>query len=306
MNSVTLEVLIAMAGAYFVLAFVLTAVIEALAAFFGWRSELLRETIENFVGDRRLSRLFYSDPVIRSLFSPRSLGRSPQPPSSIRPKTFAETLVRLLFRPPSNGSKTKELTAKYVVDRLDELRKSSPEERLPLISRLRYCSERARTRSKRIGEEFGEAFLAEVGTLFSEVVDRLKGRYRRRVMVWSICIGLVGSACINFDSIGLVSTLYENSQAREAVVADSVVLVQGGDSIGVSEAKEQLGSLPPGGGGEDDFSGVGLPIKVIGFLISGLALSLGAPFWFDLLKMLVNIRSSGGVPQQTIVVKNEK
>ena len=35
---------------------------------------------------------------------------------------------------------------------------------------------------------------------------------------------------------------------------------------------------------------------ISGWLITALAISLGAPFWFDLLKLLINIRNSGKVP----------
>lgn len=37
-------------------------------------------------------------------------------------------------------------------------------------------------------------------------------------------------------------------------------------------------------------------IKIIGWLITGLAVALGAPFWFDLLNKLVNLRGSGPKP----------
>jgi hypothetical protein len=35
--------------------------------------------------------------------------------------------------------------------------------------------------------------------------------------------------------------------------------------------------------------------KILGILLTTLAMSLGAPFWFDMLKKAVNIRSSGGL-----------
>ncbi len=35
------------------------------------------------------------------------------------------------------------------------------------------------------------------------------------------------------------------------------------------------------------------PLKILGFLITAVALSLGAPFWFDLLNKFVNIKGSG-------------
>ncbi len=39
-----------------------------------------------------------------------------------------------------------------------------------------------------------------------------------------------------------------------------------------------------------------LVTKLLGFLLTALAVSLGAPFWFDLLRKMVNIRSSGNRP----------
>jgi hypothetical protein len=38
--------------------------------------------------------------------------------------------------------------------------------------------------------------------------------------------------------------------------------------------------------------------RLVGFIITGLMLSLGAPFWFDLLKKLVSIRSDGVKPEE--------
>jgi hypothetical protein len=36
--------------------------------------------------------------------------------------------------------------------------------------------------------------------------------------------------------------------------------------------------------------------KLLGWLLTALAISLGAPFWFDLLKKVINIRGAGGKP----------
>lgn len=38
--------------------------------------------------------------------------------------------------------------------------------------------------------------------------------------------------------------------------------------------------------------------KILGFILTALAISMGAPFWFDMLKKLVNIRSSGANPYE--------
>lgn len=40
-------------------------------------------------------------------------------------------------------------------------------------------------------------------------------------------------------------------------------------------------------------------LKIIGFLVTGGAAAQGAPFWFDILKRLVNIRGTGTKPEET-------
>jgi hypothetical protein len=37
-------------------------------------------------------------------------------------------------------------------------------------------------------------------------------------------------------------------------------------------------------------------LKIIGWLITALAVAMGAPFWFDLLSRLINVRGSGPKP----------
>jgi hypothetical protein len=51
--------------------------------------------------------------------------------------------------------------------------------------------------------------------------------------------------------------------------------------------------------------GYGLP-KILGLLISGCAACLGAPFWFDVLKKLTNVRSAGKNPTEEKEKKKEK
>lgn len=42
----------------------------------------------------------------------------------------------------------------------------------------------------------------------------------------------------------------------------------------------------------------GILLKLFGLLISGVAAAQGAPFWFDILKKTINIRSSGANPTE--------
>lgn len=44
---------------------------------------------------------------------------------------------------------------------------------------------------------------------------------------------------------------------------------------------------------------LGLLQLLLGWAVSGIAIAMGAPFWFDLLGKLVNVRNSGGKPRRT-------
>jgi hypothetical protein len=63
-----------------------------------------------------------------------------------------------------------------------------------------------------------------------------------------------------------------------------------------------LGWIGPLTAGENSFaseqipSGWGWLSKIFGLLISALAVSLGAPFWFDILSKFMNVRGTGKVP----------
>ncbi len=41
------------------------------------------------------------------------------------------------------------------------------------------------------------------------------------------------------------------------------------------------------------------PVNVLGWIVTALAISLGAPFWFDLLGKLVQLRGTGTKPEET-------
>jgi hypothetical protein len=43
----------------------------------------------------------------------------------------------------------------------------------------------------------------------------------------------------------------------------------------------------------------GWALKIIGLSLTAIAVSLGAPFWFDVLNKLINIRSAGKQPERS-------
>ncbi len=93
--------------------------------------------------------------------------------------------------------------------------------------------------------------------------------------------------------------------AREAELAASVARVSALNlPLGWSEAESPFTAEPlgPNAGGSVGwfFSRVGKAISrhLFGWALTAFAISLGAPFWFDILNRVVNIRSAGKAPEE--------
>ena len=66
----------------------------------------------------------------------------------------------------------------------------------------------------------------------------------------------------------------------------------------MEQIKGELKKLPLGWGhSESPKDSLAWAVKAIGIVFTGLALAFGAPFWFDVLSKLVQLRSSGRKPE---------
>jgi len=117
---------------------------------------------------------------------------------------------------------------------------------------------------------------------------------------------------VNADTLMIVKELWNDQALRSAVVAQAEKKVQSTSPADLLDQKASLQQLagairatnapPIGWSGEvgdvrafpDTAATVCL--KILGILLSSFAVVLGAPFWFDLLNNLINLRSSGNPP----------
>ena len=162
---------------------------------------------------------------------------------------------------------------------------------------------------------------AKLATWFDDVMDRSSGEYKRRASKRALFIGTILAFAFNVDSIAIAKTLWREPTLRQVIVAQAnnsepqaslKQVEQLGIPVGWSTAPptnkqncewtpgqnvyfcikingsyQVLNDLPP----LNDL--LGLSLKFLGLLISGIAAAQGAPFWFDILKKLINLRSSG-------------
>ena len=170
---------------------------------------------------------------------------------------------------------------------------------------------------------------------FDNAMDRVSGQYTRKAQLITIAVALALTAVANADSFVIADTFNRDQELREAVVGLAQQTVQdpaydaclaGTPTAFEDLATEDAGAAPTPTPAEcdtalanrleDQVAELGLPLgwseenvpnrnlrdwsaKVAGLLFTGFAVSLGAPFWFDLLKRFVNIRATGKVPEQT-------
>jgi hypothetical protein len=153
---------------------------------------------------------------------------------------------------------------------------------------------------------------------FNEVMDRASGAYKRTSQRWLLGIGLSLAVVFNVDVINVYHNLSINATLRNMVADAAGTFVNNSaapvapnlDNPDINAARQKIGSLvneniaaiesPLGLGWEtvdwQQFSGKWVLYKLIGWLTTAIGISLGATFWFELLRKLVNLRASGPAP----------
>ncbi|HXL72861.1 MAG TPA: hypothetical protein VN963_04475, partial [bacterium] len=144
---------------------------------------------------------------------------------------------------------------------------------------------------------------------FNDVMDRASGWYKRKIALVTLILGLFLALALNADSLELTGRLYNDPAVRAALAAEAQAAVQKVQPEGTTADPAQitqqvlqqsqaltplLGNWPETPDGKNQ--GFWWFFKVLGILLTGFAVSLGAPFWFDTLGKLVSLRGAGPKP----------
>lgn len=140
--------------------------------------------------------------------------------------------------------------------------------------------------------------------------------YKRNMQILSFIVSLFVAGILNIDTLALVEHLYKDKELRTTVAEFAIRFGEQHRSQDInaclgkpSEARKQddqckdllglvdaiqsknkdLGQLPIGWS-DSATSHTSQPLRMVGWFLTALAASLGAPFWFDLLTKLVNVR----------------
>lgn len=153
---------------------------------------------------------------------------------------------------------------------------------------------------------------------FNTSMDRVSGWYKRRAQLFILIIGFIVVVFLNADSVAIVKALNTDKSLRELVVAQATKYVDQAASSPVPDCgkdkdkdspqckleqrKKQLEALglPLGWKNPDDPARQlkwddfwkAVPDHLLGWLLTAFAISLGAPFWFDMLNKFIVVRST--------------
>lgn len=139
---------------------------------------------------------------------------------------------------------------------------------------------------------------------FNQTMDRAKGWYKKKMAFLSFFTGLVVAVSFNVDTIFITRELKNDLSIREALMAQVEAYSNSGQGIEMSDALSDSVSANASRINETlslstyhNFTGSSPLRAVTGWLLTALALSFGAPFWFDLLNKLMKLRTSVPVQQ---------
>jgi hypothetical protein len=285
-GSEILEVAVGMGFLYLLLSLLCSVITEAIARIFAMRSGTLRSGIRNLLSDPEgdgLAKEFYEHPLIKGLYRQSWFDRTAKrggKPSYISPNVFALALFDTVApaNPKLKQKASDDLRSRVLGIGNDDLKRAL----LVCVDDADGDLDRAR---------------ANVESWFEEAMERVGGWYKRKMQLIILAVAAAVSVALNVDSFNVANALWNDAALRDSVIA--AAQRDTGEPLGsdLSMIEERLGGLGlPLGWGPLPQDPIAWVVKVAGLLFTTIALSLGAPFWFDLLNRFVGVGSSGRSP----------
>jgi hypothetical protein len=188
---------------------------------------------------------------------------------------------------------------------------SAPEEKLKSIRAVALQLEASRpelSASLRQGlailSEASSDYVAKVNTWFDQTIDRVSQRFAANTRLITFAAGLVLAVVLQVDTVLLVNRLSADDKMREAFLAQGRAMQQ-------AQAGQAAPAAPTDVSGIDrqylsflaEYGVISVPrwadwrerwrhVNPVGVLVTGLLLSLGAPFWYNALSRLLQLRSA--------------
>ena len=312
MNMPVLDVAIGLSFVYLLLSLMCTTVNEMIAGVWKTRARFLDKGVNRLLGgDDEMKKQLYQHPMIRSLAE----SDTALCPSYIPADKFATALLDIIS---GAGKSLGDVAA------LREGVKLLKNERLRVA--LTAIFDKSNDDAALVRRHLEQ--------WFDENMDRVSGWYKRNAQINTAVLACVITLAMNADTVQLASVLWTSPTLRAAMVEQararsqkarpeaSLPLVEYPDKtkprashpVNVPEqalTRDETAQLAALTGWQRERQelaawrsgkeGSPAPWRLVarhllGWLLTAIALSLGAPFWFDTLNRFMNIRNAGRAP----------
>lgn len=293
-GSLALEIGISLSLLYLLLGLMCSVLNEWMAGILDMRAKNLWDGVRNLLYDSEgtgLAKQLYNHALVKNL------GKAGTLPSYVPSRAFAMALFDLVA--PVHDSTTTRT--------LQDIRNSV----------ANISNEQVKTTLVALIDDAGDDIKKareNVERWYDDAMDRVSGWYKRKTQVFILVWALAVTLSVNADTILIANTLAHDATLRASLVAMAEVTAKEALPENATQAMERIKQmsteteklgLPIGWSREPNDpkslpSGIGgWALKIIGLSLTAIAVSLGAPFWFDVLNKLINIRSAGKQPERS-------
>jgi hypothetical protein len=325
-GSEILEVAIGVIFVFLLVSVICTAIREGMESFLKTRAAFLEHGIREMLHDRGavgIARSFYTHPLINSLYAenytPRSGSARPSVlahggtlPTYIPTRNFALALMDIAARGPTGAPGSSDGSSPVL---------SLANVRANVLNLENAPVQRILLTAIDTAQGDMDKAVANLAAWYDSGMDRVSGAYKRATQKVLFFIGLFVALALNVNPLTVADYLYHDDSARAAVVARAEAAAKdpsyADGSMKYTAARAELDSLrlPIGWGGGAHFwipwskqdttaAAKGTPSiarpnpwdgffsPLIGWIITAMAATLGAPFWFDILNKVMVVRST--------------
>ena len=273
-NSAILDVVIGLVFTFMGVSLAASAVTEAIGSAFKLRQTTLRQGIQALVNDKDftgLARDLYNHTVLNPLASGKAdtVRQLSQQPAYIETRQFSIAFLDILDA--GTGGQPLAATIAAIPD-----------------AQLRGAL------TALLAQADGDAakFEAAVGAWFDAAMDRLSGWYKRDTQAIAFAAALAICVILNADAFHLAEAIWHRPALVSELGVRPTVLPSPTDAIGLLDKATLIGWVDWDVDGRRS-SPFGLTWMVLGWLTVAAASLFGAPFWFDTLQRIVQVRGTG-------------
>lgn len=294
-TNAAIDVAIGIVLMYTVLSVLCTVINELIATCLSWRANSLAVGLRQILDDPTLCTDFYDHGLIvsaRNASGKEGRGASGRHPSYLSGKSFAQALLGSL-------DPTKPVMSFGEIETAVKLLPDSNIRDVLLAHLVEANNDVTQLRDG-------------IATWFDDVMDRLGGVYKRKLKYLSFAVGLLLAVGLNADTLAVGRALWHDGAVREQMARLAENQVASAAPTGttatsdfafdhIRSAETALRPLPIGWdfSATQDIGVLNASLKLFGLLLTALGLTLGAPFWFDLLSKFVRIRGTGDKPARS-------